>query len=217
MKSVHGDRRWAGIDVGGRRKGFHATVIAGGARSTLSLVAGPQRLLTPAAVLEWLARWSPRLVGVDAPRTLGDNPIRFEGERRLARELCHLRYTPTREALERQKQGHAPRYYEWIEHGLELYAALEAAGLEAIEAFPTASWTRWLGPRNGEPRAQWSTRALAMVCQRDIRLGGLPDRLDQDERDAVGAALTAYAYETGRCERYGDIVVPRAAAGTRPP
>jgi predicted nuclease with RNAse H fold len=122
-----------------------------------------------------------------------------------------LRSPPPRAAHERQRQGPAPRYYEWIEHGLELYAALAAAGLAAIEAFPTASWTRWLGPRNGEPRARWSARALAAVRRHDLRLGGLPARLGQDGRDAVGAALTAYAYETGRCERYGDIVVPARA------
>lgn len=111
-------------------------------------------MLTPVAVVVWLAAWSPRLVGLDAPRALGDDRVGFHGERRLAREVCHLRYTPTRKALERPRRGPAPRYYEWIEHGLELYEALEAAGFAAIEAFPTASWTRWFGPRNGAPRAR---------------------------------------------------------------
>src|SRR2546430_11843098 len=48
---------------------------------------------------------------------------------------------------------------------------------------PTASWTRWLGPRRGESRARWSSRALA---SRHLR--GVPSHLGQDGRDAIGAA-----------------------------
>jgi predicted nuclease with RNAse H fold len=195
---------WAGIDVGGRRKGFHVAALARDP-STLYVVAGPARLATPNAVIDWLRTWSPRLVGVDAPRRLADDRTRFDGERRLAREVCHLRYTPTRAVLERQRHGSAPTYYEWIEHGLELYAALDAAGLTAIEAFPTAAWTRWTGPRNGRPRGAWSAAALRRMAVR-----GVARLLGQDERDAIGAALMARECEAGRCEHFGDIVVPRA-------
>src|SRR2546426_425427 len=121
---------WAGIDVGGRRKGFHVAVIDGA-----RVCAGPRQLRTPPEVAAWLTEMAPKLVGVDAPKVLGDDRVRFESERRLAREVCHLRYTPTREALERQRTTRAPKFYEWIEHGLELYAALTAAGFDAIEVF----------------------------------------------------------------------------------
>lgn len=130
--------------------------------------------------------------------------MRFNGERQLARDVCRLRYTPTLAALERQRIGSAPTYYEWIEHGLELYAALDDAGLAAIEAFPTAGWTRWAGPRNGAPRGVWSAAAL-----RRLPVRGVPRTLDQDERDAIGAAFMARECDAGRCEHYGDIVVPR--------
>jgi predicted nuclease with RNAse H fold len=193
---------WVGVDVGGRRKGFHVAVIVS-ARGRLAVVERPRRLLTPSAAATWIGVWRPRLVGVDAPRQLGDYPPRFRGERRLAREVCRLRYTPTREALERQKRGRAPKYYEWIEHGLELYEALGRAGLTAIEAFPTASWTRWCGPRHGQSRARWSARAL-----RRLRVRGAPRVMGQDERDAIGAALTAWAHDAGETEPFGDIVVP---------
>src|SRR5262249_48576100 len=129
-----------------------------------------------------------------------------EGERRLAREVCRLRYTPTRAALDRQHETSAPTYYEWIEHGLELYAALEKAALSAIEAFPTASWTRWAGVRAGESRAVWSARAL-----RRLRVLRVARDLDQDERDAVGAAVTAWAHDAGLTEAFGDIIVPAGA------
>jgi predicted nuclease with RNAse H fold len=199
------NERWAGVDVGGRRKGFHVALVDG-----RRVLAGPRQLPTPADVAAWLAEWKPCLVGVDAPRVLGDDAVRFESERRLAREVCHLRYTPTRAALEYQRTTRAPKYYEWIEHGLELYAALAAAGLDAVECFPTAAWTRWLGPRNGVPRALWSARAL-----RGLRLTGVPDGLGQDGRDAIGAAMAAWALHAGCAERFGDIVVP--ISGTRAP
>ena len=202
MSGIRTSRRapalWAGVDVGGRRKGFHAAVVDG-----RRLYAGPRRLAAPRDVAAWLVELRPRLVGVDAPRVLADDRTRFESERRLAHEVCHLRYTPTREALERQRTSHAPRYYEWIEHGLELYVALSGAGLAAVECFPTAAWTRWAGPRNGVSRARWSARAL-----RGLRLRGVPATLDQDERDAIGAAMTAWAHGHRRTELFGDIVVP---------
>ena len=169
----------------------------------LALAAPPCQLATPAEVATWLGSWAPALVGVDAPRCLGDHPSRHDGERVLARQVCRLRYTPTREALLRQRTTRAPRYYEWIEHGLELYGALTAEGLRAIEAFPTAAWTRWLGPRGCEPRAQWSRRALGR-----FKVRGVPETLNQDCRDAIGAAMTARAHELGRTEVFGDIVVP---------
>jgi len=190
------------VDVGARRKGFHVAVVRDGPRG-LELVERPRRILGPAEVGAWLLTCAPGLVGVDAPRQLGDHPSRFDGERTLAREVCRLRYTPTRAALEHQRTTAAPRFYEWIEHGLELYEVLASLDLMAIEAFPTAGWTRWKGPRKGESRARWSERALRALAIRKV-----PRLLDQDERDAIGAAMIAYVHEAGLTEMFGDIVVP---------
>jgi predicted nuclease with RNAse H fold len=195
---------WAGVDVGARRKGFHVAVVRDSPRG-LELADRPRRILEPCEVGAWLRTCAPRLVGVDAPRQLGDHPNRFEGERALAREVCRLRYTPTRAALERQRTTRAPRFYEWIEHGLELYEVLLTLGVVAIEAFPTAGWTRWKGPRNGESRARWSERALRALAIRKV-----PRTLAQDERDAIGAAMIAWVHEAGFTEMFGDIVVPLA-------
>jgi len=188
---------WAGVDVGGPRKGFHVALVDGRRR-----VDAPHRLLTPAAVLEYLERWHPVAVGIDSPRRLAADGQRSRPCERefVAAGICALRYTPDRRGLRA-----SPVYYSWIANGLALWQALEGAGLTALECFPTASWTRWYRPRARTPRATWSTRALARR-----RLDGVGGALDQDERDAIAAALTAYEWSAGRCETFGDIIVPVA-------
>ena len=115
----------------------------------------------------------------------------------VAAGVCGIRYTPDRARL----AGNP--YYEWIEHGFELYDTCRAAGLDVVECFPTASWSRWAGPRLQRARGGWTAAALA---QRELR--GVPRRLSQDHRDAIGAALTARAHERGETEMFGEIVVP---------
>jgi len=191
-------RVWAGVDVGGRVKGFHVAVV-----DDRGVVAGPRQLRTPADVIAWLAPWRPLLVAVDSPRRPAADGRRARAdESRLAREVCSLRYTPDRAALDAN-----PRYYEWIHHGFALYAALLRARLRAVECFPTAAWTCWLGPRGREPRARWSARAL-----RRLGLRGVPRRLGQDGRDAIGAAVVARAADAGAVRRFSAIVVPLVTA-----
>lgn len=79
---------------------------------------------------------------------------------------------------------------------------LRAAGMRVIEVFPTASWTRWAGPRRGS-RARWSQHALD-----SLGLSGLPARLGQDGRDALAAAVTARLWSAGATESFEEIVVP---------
>ena len=188
---------WAGVDVGGRRKGFHVAVV-----DETRLVDGPIRLLGAADVVERLRRYPDVVVAVDSPRSPAPPGLRSRpGERELARAVCRIRYTPERALIGRSS------YYEWIAVGLELYAALERASMHAIECFPTASWTRWAGPRAAATRAAWSRTALARLS-----LEGVPARLGQDGRDAIAAALTARAYERGATEGFAEIVVPVSVA-----
>ena len=188
---------WAGVDVGGRRKGFHLAAVDGE-----RLHAGPVRVSGVRDAVRWLRWRAPRLVAVDSPRSPAPDGLRSRPEERLlASNVCGIRFTPERALLGRS------RYYEWILRGLELYAALEDAGLTVIECFPTASFTRWAGARGARTRAVWTREALA-----GSGLAGVPLRLNQDERDAIAAALTARCHELGLAERFGEIVVPAAAS-----
>jgi predicted nuclease with RNAse H fold len=183
---------WAGVDVGGRRKGFHLTVID-------SRLVDRQRAETPSQAVEWLASADPELVAVDSPRTPArSGETTRDCERRLAAEVCGIRWTPDAATLDAGNP-----YYEWIVHGLELYEELGRADVRAVECFPNASWTRWGGPRNGRSRARWSHETLAR-----LGLDGLPERLNQDWRDSIAAALTARAHSRGLTDELGEIVVP---------
>jgi predicted nuclease with RNAse H fold len=186
--------RWAGVDVGGRRKGFDVAVV-----DTERIVAGPSRLPDVASVAHFLREWEPRIVAVDSPSCMARHGERSrECERALARAVCGIRYTPSRATLEE-----GDPYYDWIRHGLELYEALEGGAWRVVECFPTASWTRWCGRRNGRSRAAWSTGALAK-----LNVSGVPRRMSQDARDAIAAALTARCLDQGSTVSFGEIVVP---------
>ena len=188
--------QWAGIDVGGPTTGFHLVVI-----DHRRVVAGPTRIVRSAEAVWWLSEYEPELVAVDSPiAPAPEGRARRDCELRLARELCRIRWTPDARSLRAN-----PGYYGWILNGLELYEALRAAGLDAVECFPTASWTRLAGARAGTTRARWTAAALPT-----LRLTGLPTRTNQDERDALAAAVTARAHGRRQTECYGDIVVPVA-------
>ena len=191
--------RWAGIDVGGRRKGFDLAVL-----DADSLVELRRSVRDPRAVLELLLTHSPAVVGVDSPA--GPAPpgahLRSD-ELALARAVCAIRWTPDRATLEAGSD-----YYDWVRRGLALHSLLgEHLDAEVVEVFPTASWTRWLGPRRGS-RAAWTTAGLER-----LGLAGTPARTNQDVRDAIAAAATAREHGRGRSEAFGEIVVARRRAG----
>src|ERR687883_409932 len=75
---------------------------------------------------------------------------------------CGIRWTPPRADL-----GGNP-YYAWIIEGLRLYEALEEQPVEVIECFPTASWTRWHGPRGARSRSDWTRAALFALDLEDV-------------------------------------------------
>jgi predicted nuclease with RNAse H fold len=183
---------WMGVDVGGRRKGFDVAVIDD--RALVEL----RGHLAVEEVVALAGRHRPQVIAVDSPRSCAPpDATHRPDEAALRRGVgVGIRWTPPRSALDGNP------YYAWILHGLELYAALR--GETTVECFPTASWTRWAGPRDGRPRSAWSAAALA-----SLDLAGVAARLNQDQRDAIGAALTARAFARGECERFGEIVVPR--------
>ena len=189
--------RWVGVDVGGKRKGFDAAVIDG--RRVLELRGG----LTCQQVVELVTAHSAAVVAIDSPRTFApDGQTCRDDERQLARSICGIRWTPDGEHV------YGSSYYAWILEGRELFDALSRSGAEAvIEVFPTASWTRWCGKRGSRTRATWTRQGLAT-----LGLEGIPARTNQDQRDAIAAAVTARQHAAGMTEMIGDIVVPRRAS-----
>jgi GNAT superfamily N-acetyltransferase/predicted nuclease with RNAse H fold len=184
--------RWLGIDVGGKRKGFDLALVD--ERGLVGLTGGLDR----DATTERVERDRPAIVAIDSPRFCApDGLTAREDERRLARSICGIRWTPD------EKCVRASPYYGWIVEGLELFAALTARDVDVIEVFPTASWTRWHGPRGARSRAAWTREGLAAMG-----LENVPPRTNQDQRDAIAAAVTARQHARGETETIGAIVVP---------
>ena len=140
----------------------------------------------------------PRVAAIDSPRTCapGGQTAR-QGERQLANSICGIRWTPDESHVQ------ASAYYAWIIEGLALFKALAMRGVEVIKVFPTASWTRWHGQRGSRTRPAWTRQGLAA-----LGLDGVPARTNQDQRDAIAAAMTARQHTVAMTETIGDIVVP---------
>lgn len=185
--------RWIGVDVGGKRKAFDVALLED--RRVIHL-RGRQSV---EEVVAWVDAIEPSIVAVDSPRTCAPpGQTHRPAEKRLRQAVCGIRWTPTADKLPDNP------YYEWIVEGLRLYDALIGSRAEVIECFPTATWTRLYGERGSRRRAAWSREALG-----SLDLDGVPSRTNQDQRDAIAAAVTAAAYERGACDRFGDILVPR--------
>jgi predicted nuclease with RNAse H fold len=184
---------WMGVDVGGKRKGFDIAVVDG--RRVLAL----QGHLVCQQVVDVALATRPALVAIDSPRSCApDGQTARDGERQLAKLICGIRWTPD------ERRVYASGYYAWIVEGLTLFGAL-AGRAEVIEVFPTASWTRWHGVRGRQTRAAWTRQGLAA-----LGLAGVPARTNQDQRDALAAAVTARQHSLGLTEAMGGIIVPAA-------
>lgn len=202
--------RWAGVDVGGRRKGFHVALIEQDG-TALRLVEPLARGEPLPRVVAYLVDAAPAVIAVDSPISVAPPGARSrQGERQLAHAVCGIRYTPDLDTI----RGHPGSYYEWIEHGLELYAQLaqHLADTTVIECFPTASWTRLGGRRTGK-RTAWSQRLLVEELVSPGRLRSVPPRTSQDDRDALVAAFTAYLHSHGQTEAFAELIVPRQRSG----
>jgi predicted nuclease with RNAse H fold len=187
---------WIGVDVGGRRKGFDVAAI-----DDCGVLALQNRLSCQQAA-DLVITCQPAVVAIDGPRSCApEGHTAREEELQLARQVCGIRWTPDTQHV------HANPYYAWILEGLALFDALDGCGAEVIEVFPTASWTRWHGQRGPRTRAAWSGEALAA-----LGLEGVPTRTNQDQRDAIAAALTARQHTHGTTETIGGIVVPLASS-----
>lgn len=181
-----------GVDVGGARKRFDVALVDD--RRVLEV----RRRQSVEDVVAWVGQARPAVVAIDSPRSPAPpGQTHRTEEKELARAVCGIRWTPSADKFEGNP------YYGWVVEGLRLYAALEFEPTTVIECFPTASWTRWHGPRAGGRRSEWTREALAARG-----LEGVPSPSSQDTRDAIAAALTARDYSRGRFEAFGEIIVP---------
>jgi predicted nuclease with RNAse H fold len=187
--------RWVGVDVGGERKGFDVAVID--AMNLLDL----RGRLTCVEVVAIVDDVDPCVVAIDSPRSCAHDGERSrECERNVAKQICGIRWTPDAASV------NASDYYGWIVQGLRLYSALDGLASETIEVFPTASWTRWVGKRGSSRRSVWTRNALPKLTLADA-----PKRTNQDQRDAIAAAVTARQRTEGTTEAIGEIAVPTSA------
>jgi predicted nuclease with RNAse H fold len=186
---------WAGIDVGGRRKGFDIAIISNDA-----VLRHLSRSQSPTEVVEILLKHSPRLLGIDCPESpAGVGAKHRPCELLVNREVCGIRWTPDSATIGRNQD-----YYGWLSNGFELWNEVRAAGMNAVEVFPTASWTIWNGRRGKASRSRWSREGIAKLGVID-----LPTRMNQDERDAVASAWTARMADLGQvAAAYEPIVIP---------
>ena len=183
---------WMGVDVGGKRKGFDVAVIDD--HRVLAL----RSHSTCRQVVDIVVEKRPAVVAIDSPRSCApEGQTARDGELQLARSICGIRWTPD------ARRVHASAYYAWILEGLGLFDALAAYGAEVIEVLPTASWTRWHGERGPRTRAAWTRQGLAA-----LGLESVPARTNQDQRDAIAAAMTARQHSLALTETMGEIVVP---------
>jgi predicted nuclease with RNAse H fold len=182
---------WVGVDVGGKRKGFDVAVVDD--RRVLDLLSRQ----TCKQVVDIVVAKRPTVVAIDSPRSCApEGRTARDSELLLARSICGIRWTAD------TRHVHEMPYYAWIIEGLALFKTLAAHSAEVIEVFPTASWTRWHGKRGTRTRADWTRQGLAA-----FGLKSVPSRTNQDQRDAIAAAVTAHQYSLGLTETIGDIVV----------
>src|ERR1700694_250742 len=150
----------------------------------------------PSEAAHFLAGRGVTVVAVDSPLTAadpGEHGRRCEYEF-LARKICGIRLTPDEATI---RKAHPTDFYGWIINGWGLYEALDARTddeqWDVGDCFPTAAWTILYGRRpRGVSRAVWSRHALDRLPVRPTAR-----RLNQDQRDALAAAYTAWLYARG--------------------
>lgn len=210
-----------GIDVGGRRKGFHAVALRDG------LYAGQLLSREVGEISRWCCETiGARLIAIDAP-CRWSTPAE-PGPRPCERELLAAGIrcfpSPTRHAA----LNHPSDYYGWMLQGEALYQQLESShpllthpprrgvplvGPACFETFPHAiSWHLRGGQASAaEKRAQRS----ALLSQAGIDTAPLTSI---DRIDAALCALAAHHAAIGAaCRSYGKppsglIVVPLGSA-----
>jgi predicted nuclease with RNAse H fold len=208
-----------GIDVGGKRKGYHAVALTGGAYSSHLATKDVQELS------HWCRETvRARVIAIDAPCRWSNDGHSRPAERELMKKGIWCFSTPTKE----KAVGHRSNHFGWMLRGEELFQALAdryplcgklpAAGQKCcFETFPHA--ITWHLRGGNADASQKGIQRRAILEQAKLNLAHLTNI---DLVDAALCALAAYHAATGgECVSYGaegtgKIIVPgQAFSGAR--
>lgn len=198
-----------GIDVGGRKKGFHAVALRDGA---FVKTTSPD----PAVIVAWCFEQKATVIAVDAPCAWSQtgSSRKAEHDLRLFREKTHCFVTPTRERAENNDKG----FYAWVFNGEQLYRQLQehyplfsgvhGTGPVCIETFPHAAACALAGCVVSAKHKASVRRRVLVGCGYDV--SSLPNI---DYVDAAICAVTADAFLMNHYQSFGDcaegyIIVP---------
>lgn len=180
----------AGIDVGGRKKGFHGVVLGdGGYLDKLHCT-------DPAEMAAWVRSTGARATAVDAPCRWRKGAEPRAAERELARMGIRCFATPV------QAAAAAHPFYEWMRNGMSLYAALDPhypLFHRCFETFPQAVACILAGRLLPARNKRLDRPGLLQEAHIDSSL--LPG---QDFIDAALCALSAHRCLLGKFQKLGD-------------
>ena len=197
-----------GVDVGGKRKGFHAVALTGGQYAGRYTTADVDELVA------WCREVDAATIAVDAPCGWSSDGRARPAERRLMEQGIWCFSTPLRQrAIEHPKD-----HYGWMLRGEALFQELKSThplGLPApgqkccFETFPHAVAWHLTGGKANASRKRSERRALLSAAAVD-----LTQLTNIDLVDAAICAVTAHHVTRGGASKiYGEpgtglIVVP---------
>lgn len=198
MSNYARDTVVAGIDVGGRKKGFHAVVLCSNKFTIL-------KHSDPKVIVNWIDGNGAQVVAVDAPCKWSINGSSRSAEREMNRSGIKCFYTPSRE----KALNH--NFYGWMLNGELLYQCLEkstytcyheqnALGKVYAETFPHAIVRSHYGKNIPNGTKSVVRRQLLHDLLLDTHI-----LTNIDYLDAALCAYTALQYTKNNTKHYGDI------------
>lgn len=147
---------FAGVDVGGEKKGFHLALTDG--QTILELGAE----LPLAKAIEWLKQKKPAVIAIDAPpKALIQGPNTRAAEQALCKAGFRIQWT--------RRQGTGLPAPEWMQHGETFWNELRRAMPQAqlIETFPTAATSQLVHSQIILPMTALATLATQRATLKD--------------------------------------------------
>ena len=178
-----------GIDVGGKRKGFHAMLLSAQSIQAVFEHTDPLQLVA------WSLSHQPAVVAIDAPCGWSASGGSRQSERNIAHQCKRIPSfcTPTRE---RAAQS---RFYDWVFNGERLYQAFQRHSITPIETYPHGV-SEIILQRSPLPVKKQARRQAALARMNLLD----PCLTSVDLIDAALAALTADAFREHLTHAFGN-------------